>query len=1196
MVELHNSARRILDDLINDFQVDNFTRFFREKNRSFAPRTEALSQYDDAHFRNGVKLGEIKFAQDEKMLICAFEANQPLSERSGKKAQYEKGKKILKESQSDAGIFIFYNPQGNFRFSLIYANYLGNKRDWSAFRRFTYFVSPSETNKTFLKQIGEGDFSSLEKIKGAFSVEKVTKEFYAEIANWYFWTVQNVQFPNDAEKEENGRNIAVIRLITRMIFIWFMKERGLIQHDLFNYKNISVLLKDLSPENTTYYKAMLQNLFFATLNTKIEDRKFRFGKSFQGRNKDYMDHGIYRYEEYFKNKEDMLEIFKDIPFLNGGLFDCLDRRITENGKNIEIRIDGFTDKEVGLKATNKLFFSNEISVDLNKDYGTTNKKYKIRGLIDILSSYNFTIDENEPNDADVALDPELIGKVFENLLASFNPETASTARKATGSYYTPREIVDYMVTQSLREYFKTHLKDVDDFDNKLDLLFAHDSETNPFSKPDTLRMVILIDNLRIVDPAVGSGAFPMGVLNKLVFILAKLDPENALWKETQIKAVEDVTDPILRQKLKQQIEEQFAQKNFDYGRKLYLIQKCIYGVDIQQIAVEIAKLRFFISLLVDEKIDKAKPNWGIEPLPNLDFKLMQGNSLISEFMGINLDADGDDKKADTLFVHEEDMLITQFQNKKNEYQNEPDRDKKEKLKEEIEGIIVKIFETKLKRQKADYFNQLQAIERKCAALPNEKQRQELIAKEKETLYKKSGFNLESAEKQLCKFTSGLKVKPFFAWKLYFAEVFHPTSNSPFAKGGAGGFDVVIANPPYVSFGLRDVGKAKGNWADYMRIHYPNSAEYKLSIYAIFMDKGIQLLKDKGILSYITPDSFLLGRYFSKLRAFILRCCKIGEIVMFEKDFWESGVVGRPIITVLKKELDTDLRESNMPSYKLYRSLNDFNTGIVRAFSYSQKYFNSTSYNRFRLFFEESQKSLVDKLQMGSISLSVFVTFASGLIGKEGKNEIINREKRGPGWHPGLLSGSEIKKYIVNYEGNFICFNTKVLKSGFKDANYFEPKILLRQTGDSLVAAYDDNNLLCLNNLHVGNLKDKKYSLKYTLALLNSTLLSYYYRLISLETGRTMAQTDIETLELLPIKIPFSDIQNKIVCLVDQILAAKKKVPNADTAALERQIDKMVYKLYELTYDEVLVVDKDFEKLMSREEYEKLDYRFEYLRH
>ena len=289
MSEVRNNGRKILIDIIEDFNPEKFVRFFREKNRSFAPRKEELLQYDDGNFKNGIKLGEIQFAQDEQMVVCAFQAGQPLSERSGKKAQYEKGKKILKDSQSDAGIFIFYTPQGNFRFSLIYANYLGKKRDWSVFRRFTYFVSPSETNKTFLKQIGEEDFSSLEKIKEAFSVEKVTKDFFTDIANWYFWVVRKAEFPEDAEAEENGRNIAVIRMITRLIFIWFMKERGLIRQNLFNYKNISTLLKDLSPKNTTYYKAILQNLFFATLNTKTEDRKFRFGKSFQGKNKDYMD-------------------------------------------------------------------------------------------------------------------------------------------------------------------------------------------------------------------------------------------------------------------------------------------------------------------------------------------------------------------------------------------------------------------------------------------------------------------------------------------------------------------------------------------------------------------------------------------------------------------------------------------------------------------------------------------------------------------------------------------------------------------------------------------------------------------------------------------------------------------------------------------------------------------------------------------
>ncbi|MCL0105683.1 Eco57I restriction-modification methylase domain-containing protein [Thermodesulfovibrionales bacterium] len=1166
-------SREILADIINDFETTKFIRFFREKSRSFAPLRENLLQYEDDNFKNGWKLGEIKFAGGEEMSICTFRVNQPISERSGKKSQYEKAKRILRETQSDAGIFIFYDEKNHFRFSLIYANYRGTRRDWSSFRRFTYFVSPELTNKTFLQRIGAGDFSSLKEIKDAFSVEKVTRAFYADIANWYFWAVQESKFPKDAEKEASGRNIAVIRLITRLIFIWFMKEKGLIQKALFNYNDISGFLKDTSPENTTYYKAVLQNLFFATLNTKIEKRDFRSEiRGHKGYNPDFGKHYVFRYHQLFKNPQDIESYFNKIPFLNGGLFECLD------DKDNRIYIDGFTaTKKHQPEVPNFLFFSDETEVDLNEVYDTKNKKHKVMGLLNILSSYNFTIDENVPDDQEVALDPELLGKVFENLLASFNPETASTARKATGSYYTPREIVDYMVTQSLKAYFKANLNNIDTLDNKLEQLFSNDNNENPFSESDTLKMVKLTDNLRIVDPAVGSGAFPMGILNKLVFILSKLDPENKLWKEAQIEIVKAIPDPNIKNKMIKEIEDYFQTKKPDYWRKLYLIQKCIYGVDIQQIAVEIAKLRFFISLLVDEEIDKEKENWGIEPLPNLDFKLMQGNSLISEFMGINFDRD----ETNDLFRTEEDDLIDEFQQKKNEFQNEPDKVKKDRLKQEIEDLMIQIFETKLKRQRGDYFSKLKAIEDKYSVVPYEKQRNEVIGKKKQALCKKTDFDLESAEKQLRDFSSGQKTKPFFLWNLYFAEVF---------RGENQGFDIVIANPPYVSFGLRDAGKAKDEWANYMRANYPNSAEYKLSIYAIFMDKGIQLLRNRGVLSYITPDSFLLGRYFSKLRRFILRTCKIKEIVMFEKDFWESGVIGRPVVTVLKKELDTDLRESNMPFYKLYHSLNDFNTEIFRAFSYSQNYFNNTSYSRFTLFFEKSEKSLVDKLQVGSKSLSVFVTFASGLIGKKGKNEMISREKRGQDWHPGLLSGSEIKKYIVNYEGNFIHFDTKVLKSGFKDAHYFEPKILLRQTGDSLVAAYDDNNLLCLNNIHVGNLKDKKYSLKYILALLNSTLLSYYYRLISLETGRTMAQTDIETLELLPIKIPSADIQNKIVYLVDKILAITSRKdydpkatclrathrqdsePNKKVHEYEKQIDEMVYKLYGLTDEEIRIVE------------------------
>lgn len=1163
-------SKEILQNIIEDFDPEKFIRFFREKNRSFSPRQEKLTQYNDENFVNGLKLGEIQFT-DGKLMACVFKAGQPLSERSGKKTQYEVGKKILRDLQADAGIFIFYDKDGNFRFSLIYPEAIGNHRQWSNFRRFTYFVSREFTNKTFLQRIGDGYFSTLEKIKDAFSVEKVTKEFYKDIANWYFWAIQNVQFPKDAEAEENGRNIAVIRLITRLIFIWFMRERGLVPKNLFDKTALSGILKDLTSEKPTYYQGILQNLFFATLSTKKSERKFRSEQRFyKGYNPDFGDHSVYRFHKLFKDSAKMPEYFGEIPFLNGGLFECLDDK--KNG----IIIDGFSDtKKNQPEVPNYLFFSNEQKVDLNTAYGTKNKIYKVRGLLDILLSYNFTIDENELDDQEVALDPELLGRVFENLLASFNPETSTTARKATGSYYTPREIVDYMVTESLKRYFKTHLADVPNLEEKLEKLFSRDNQESSFEKEESEKIASLIESLRIVDPAVGSGAFLMGALNKLVFILSKIDPQNLFWKKAQINAVkQNVTDPVVKQKLIDQIEKQFQEKNIDYGRKLFLIQKCIYGVDIQQIAVEIARLRFFISLLVDERIDKDKENWGIESLPNLDFKLMQGNSLISEFLGVNFDEEKIKDRGGFNFEDKTAPLIKEFEQKKSEFQSEPDRNRKEVLKQEVDNLIIKIFETKLKKQRSDYFNRLQEIERKYSVLPNEKQRNDLMAKEKEELYKRTGFNLETIERQLREYTSGLKTKPFFFWKLYFAEVFQEP----------GGFDVVIANPPYISFGLRGAVKNNTDFLNLVRKNYPNSAEYKLSIYALFIDRGIQLLRKHGMLCYITPDSFLLGRYFSKLRRYIIDTCRISEILMLETDFWESGVVGRPIITLFQKEADTNSRKTNSPIYKLFQSLEDFNQGMSKVFSYEQNYFAKIPHNRFRLFFERKEKELVDKIEKDSKPLLEFITFASGLIGKKGKEEIIADEIKASDWYPGLLSGREIKKYFIGYKGNFILFDKQKLKSGFKEARYFEPKIFLRQTGDNLIAAYDDANLLCLNNLHVGNCKaqntDINY-LKFILSFLNSKLLNYYYKLISLESNRVMAQTDIETIELLPIKKPTPDVQVKIVSIVNKILIMTKSddyladpTKQAKAHGYENQIDQMVYKLYGLTPEEIVIVEEN----------------------
>ncbi len=231
-----------LTDLIQNPTSENLLRFIRDKNTTFRPLREALTLSEEEQFSQGLLVGEIPFSLYESFIICSFKVNKPLSERSGKKAQYDLAKKILKDHQKDAGIFVFFDDHGAFRFSLVYANYLGKKQDWSAFRRFTYFVSPQLTNKTFLQRVGEGDFSSLDAIKEAFSVEKVTKDFYQEISYWYFWACQKCKFPEGAETEENGRQVSVIRLITRLIFIWFMRERNLVQGSLFEKDEISQML------------------------------------------------------------------------------------------------------------------------------------------------------------------------------------------------------------------------------------------------------------------------------------------------------------------------------------------------------------------------------------------------------------------------------------------------------------------------------------------------------------------------------------------------------------------------------------------------------------------------------------------------------------------------------------------------------------------------------------------------------------------------------------------------------------------------------------------------------------------------------------------------------------------------------------------------------------------------------------------
>jgi len=225
--------------------------------------------------------------------------------------------------------------------------------------------------------------------------------------------------------------------------------------------------------------------------------------------------------------------------------------------------------------------------------------------------------------------------VFENLLAAYNPETGVTARKQTGSFYTPREIVDYMVDESLIAYLQTKLvgltcvEDDSDLEARLRHLLAYNAEPHQFTEAEVACLIEAIDALKLLDPACGSGAFPMGYLHKLVFILGKLDPRNERWKDKQIAKASEIDDSIVRERVIAEIDKAFERNELDYGRKLYLIQNCIYGVDIQPIAVQIAKLRCFLSLIVDQKTDDTQPNRGILPLPNLETNFVAANTLIT---------------------------------------------------------------------------------------------------------------------------------------------------------------------------------------------------------------------------------------------------------------------------------------------------------------------------------------------------------------------------------------------------------------------------------------------------------------------------------------------------------------------------------------------------------------------------------------
>lgn len=650
----------------------------------------------------------------------------------------------------------------------------------------------------------------------------LNKKFYAELSNWYFWALGKVTFPEGEGKDspETRNATSVIRLITRLMFTWFLKQKGLVPQQLFDQRELTNLLNYADPNGSTYYKAILQNLFFATLNKPMnspedpDSRKFRSRNTRpSGRDGNRLVTNLYRYESYFKDTVRALALFGQVPFLNGGLFDCLDKEI--GAENQVIRIDGFSDETKNpLRVPDELFFGSEEDVDLNGIFDTKNKSYKTCGLINILNSYKFTVEENTPINEEIALDPELLGKVFENLLASYNPETLSTARKQTGSFYTPREIVNYMVDESLLAYFQNFLGPGSEV--RLRGLLEYEDSEIQFSEAEKERLIDAIENLKVLDPACGSGAFPMGVLHKLVHILNRLDPGNERWMKKQIEAVSDLSDSTLRERTLREIEQAFANNELDYGRKLYLIEKCIYGVDIQPIAVQISKLRFFISLVVDQKVRPAASNLGVVALPNLETKFVAANSLI----GIQK------PKQANLFSYDERIS---------------------NLEEDLRHIRDSHFSAKTPESKRKY------------RLKDSEKREELSI-----LLDKKDYPPQVT-------------KMLASWDPYEQNLSAKFFDPEWMFGIKDGFDLVIGNPPYV-----DYRQVDSETITSIKIYLAYLGVQKPNLYVFFIEAGYNYLKNGGTLSYINPNQFLVSESGFGIRKLLFEMTRVIFIVDVSK--------------------------------------------------------------------------------------------------------------------------------------------------------------------------------------------------------------------------------------------------------------------------------------------------------------------------
>ena len=944
----------------------------------------------------------------------------------------------------DAALAVF-NDGTNWRLSLI----CDLKEDATSTKRFTYvFGDEKAFYKTPILRFESLRTKANEflEIKKAFSVEALSDDFFDEYRKQYAefvkfltgkeyvkkgnkWVEQetgepDAQYFTSFKKDDKLVRDYIKKMMGRIVFLYFLQSKGWLAGNLHYMHD---LFYDASDEvKGDFLDKVLEPMFFGLLNTKPEDRSSA-----------PLVNGVG--VKYIPNAD-------EIPYLNGGLFQ-------------QEKID-----EVDSVFPAGMFQS----------------------LFDFFDSYNFTIDENDPNDAEVGVDPEMLGKIFENLLED---------NKDKGAFYTPKEIVRYMCQESLTAYLQTGIDDAEVKEHIANFVKTNDvEELGGASSELAMSLDQKLIDVKICDPAIGSGAFPMGLLRELY----------ACRKSIEIFEEDNAADI-----------------------KRHIIQNNIYGVDIEKGAVDIARLRFWLALIIDEK----EPM----PLPNLDFKIMQGNSLLESYKGVDLDVTS--KKLKT------------------------GKDTKK-----TRGVLALSFE------EADVQKTIQDLVKSYFSITDHTlraQRRQQIDK-----YVKDYINIcAEGNHEVQDAVDKLEIPndQFFLWHTYFADVFEQ-----------GGFDIVIGNPPYGVSIKDDYRKAVvASWG--------NVPDYE--IYYYFIVLSAPLLKEKGIMSYIIPNTFLFNTFAKHFREMLVEKWNVLEILDCTKfPIFESAVV-RNAINLFQK----DSEGSKQVGYRNTANVTSFSDLLEREREFMTVESLLTMNQNWGLayFLPTSIRNVVNLISSSPLTVKdVFPEISQGLIAYDkykGQSEEIIKSRAYHSfiYKDGLkkwLWGEDVTRYNLTWNGKEYIDYCNGIANPRNPSFFVGKRMLVREiTNPSIFAAlieieaYNDPSIIIVK-------ESRDYPIEILVGIMNSKLATFFHFNHSPKaTKGAFSKILVQDIKEYPLPKVNLDERKILMRLVDDVTTIKKGKSIADTSALENQIDFLVYHLYGLTYDEVLIVDP--ETPISREEYE-----------